>query len=387
MNVLMAHNYYQQPGGEDQSFAAEADLLEAHDHSVTRYTVHNNQVDGMNSLALAQKTFWNKDSYRKLVSVFRKDAYQIGHFQNTFPLISPAAYYAAHNTGVPVVQSLRNYRFSCVNGLFFRDGKVCEDCLGKTAPLPGIIHSCYRDSRAASAVVAGMLAFHKLRRTYSDMVDVYIALTEFSRQKFVEAGLRAEKIMVKPNFVAPDPGVGGGQGGYALFVGRLSQEKGLGTLLNAWNALGERLPLKIVGDGPLAEQVRRDRAPGVEWLGRKPSDEVYQLMGEATVVIVPSEWYETFGRVVIEAFAKGTPVIVANIGAIAELVENKRTGLHFEPGNAIDLGKQVEWLLAHPAELAEMRKAARAEYEAKYTAERNYELLMQIYERAIESAK
>jgi glycosyltransferase involved in cell wall biosynthesis len=201
--------------------------------------------------------------------------------QNFFPLISPAVYYAARAEGVPVVQTLRNYRLLCSNGLFFRDGHVCEDCLGKTLPWPGVIHACYRESRAGTVPVAAMISIHRALRTWTRMVDVYIALTEFARQKFPEGGLPAKRIVTKPNFVHPDPGPGEGQGGYAMFVGRLSSEKGVGTLLEAWERLGGRIPLKVVGDGPLASRmIEASRKPlGIEWLGRRPLEEVYARMG------------------------------------------------------------------------------------------------------------
>jgi glycosyltransferase involved in cell wall biosynthesis len=161
----------------------------------------------------------------------------------------------------------------------------------------------------------------------------------------------------------------------------LSPEKGLTTLLAAWEQLGGKIPLKIVGDGPLAPQVveATKRIPGVEWLGRRPLEEVYELMGEAAFLVFPSEWYETFGRVAIEAFAKGTPVVASAIGAIAELVAPGQTGLHFRLGDVRDLVERVEWALTHPEELAQMRQAARAEFEAKYTADENYRRMMEIY--------
>lgn len=198
----------------------------------------------------------------------------------------------------------------------------------------------------------------------------------------IQGGLPAEKIVVKPNFVHPDPGIGSGTGGYALYVGRLSVEKGLDTLLEAWQQLRQPLPLKIVGEGPLAPQVQAaaDRMPQVEWLGRRSMPEVHALMGEAQFLVFPSKWYETFGRVAVEAFAKGTPVIASNIGAIAELVEAGRTGLHFQPGNATDLAAQVDWALSHPAELHHMRQVVREEFEAKYTAAQNYQRLIEIYQ-------
>jgi glycosyltransferase involved in cell wall biosynthesis len=217
------------------------------------------------------------------------------------------------------------------------------------------------------------------------MVNTYIALTEFARQKFIQGGIPPEKIVVKPNFVSPNPSQGEGKGGYALFVGRLSPEKGLETLFTAWEKIGERLPLKIVGDGRLADRVASasKRLRGVEWLGRQSKEQVRSLMKEAQILVFPSEWYETFGLVAIEAFAKGTPVVAANIGAIAEVVESGRTGLHFRPSDPEDLASQVEWVLTHPTELAQMRREARSEFMAKYTAEQNYQMLMDIYERVL----
>jgi glycosyltransferase involved in cell wall biosynthesis len=293
-------------------------------------------------------------------------------------------YYAAKAARVPVVQTLHNYRLLCPNALFYRDGKVCEDCIGKPIPYPGVLHGCYRQNRLATGAVATMLASHHFLNTWSTMVDQYIALTEFARQKFIQGGLPGEKIVVKPHFIDPDPRPGQGQGGYALYVGRLSTEKGLDTLLAAWERLEQRIPLKIVGDGPLEDQVitAAQRFPNVEWLGRQPINRVYDLMGEAMFLVLPSKWYETFGRVAVEAFSKGTPVIAANIGAIGELVDSGRTGLHFRPGDPEDLAAMVEWALDNPNAMAQMRLAARAEFKAKYTAERNYQQLIDIYAEA-----
>lgn len=389
MTVLAVHNYYQQPGGEDQVFAAEADLLEAHGHRVLRYTAHNDRLVGENPLALAKTAVWNGEVYRDLCALIKREQPRVVHFHNTFPLVSPAAYYAARAEGAPVVQSLHNYRLMCPNSLFFRDGGICEDCLGKPIPWPGVAHACYRESRAASGVVAMMLTVHRALRTWKEMVDAYVTLTGFAREKFIQGGLPKEKISVKPNFINSDPGAGEGSGGYALFVGRLSVEKGLGTLLAAWERLGERIPLKIVGDGPLADRVveAAGRLPQVEWLGRRSAEEVYALMGEASALVFPSECYEGFPRVIVEAFAKGTPIIVANVGSTVELVDHRRTGLHFRSGDPNDLVVQVEWALRHPVELARMRREARAEFETRYTAERNYQALMEIYESAMARAE
>ena len=389
MKILAVHNRYQRPGGEDQVFVDETALLESRNHRVLRYEVHNDQVKQVNRLTLAKDTVWNTSAYRELGALIRRERPDVVHFHNTLPLVSPAGYYAARAEGVPVIQTLHNYRLLCPVALFFRDGGVCEDCMGKAVPWPGVVHRCYRGSLAASGVIATMLTIHRALRTWTEMVDVYVALTEFARNKFIEGGLPAGKIVVKPNFVAPDPGRGQGGGGYALFVGRLAAEKGTGTMLAAWDRLGTRIPLKIVGDGPLRDRVveAAARQSNVEWLGHRPVEEVHALMGKADMLVFPSEWYETFGRVAVEAFAAGTPVIAANIGAVAELVEHGRTGLEFRPGDPEDLVTQVEWALSHSAELRRMREEVRAEFEAKYTAERNYRTLMEIYEAALERKK
>ncbi len=383
MKVLLVHNYYQQPGGEDQVFATEAALLEAHGHCVVRYTVHNNQVAEMNLLPLVQATVWNKAVYRELRALIGRERPQVAHFHNTFPLISPAAYYAAKAEGVPVVQTLHNYRLLCPNGIFFRDGHVCEDCLGKAVPWPGVVHACYRGSRAGTGVVAAMLTLQQVLKIPTEVVNLYIALTEFAREKFIQGSLPAEKIVVKPNFVHPDPGLGEGLGGYGLFVGRLSPEKGIETLLAAWERLGNKVPLKIVGDGPLALQVAEaaQQMPGVEWLGHLPKTQVLALMKDALVLLFPSLWYEGFPMVLVEAYAVGLPVVASELGSMSSLIAPGRTGLHFHPGNPEDLAAQVEWFLTHPAGLTQMRREVRAEFEAKYTVEQNYQMLMEIYER------
>ena len=382
------HNHYQQPGGEDQVFEAEGALLEAHGHRVLRYIVHNDSVADMSRPELAKATIWNTATYRELRTLIRAERPQVAHFHNTFPLVSPAAHYAAKAEGVPVVQTLHNYRLVCPNALFFRKDEVCEDCSGKLIPWPGVVHACYRGSRSSSAAVAAMLTVHRVAGTWSRTVDAYIGLTEFARQAFVRGKLPAEKIVVKHNFVHPDPGIGKGDGDYVLFVGRLSKEKGLDTLLDAWERLQVRVPLKIVGDGPLASRVAEaaERAAEVEWLGRQPQERVLDLMKGAKALIFPSVWYEGFPMVLAEAYAVGLPVIASDLGSMSSLVDHGRTGLRFRPGDPEDLAAKVEWASTHLTNLETMSREARAEFEDKYTAKRNYEQLMNIYGRVIKGA-
>ena len=389
MDILVLHNRYQLRGGEDESTDLEVALLRARGHLVELLEVDNRTIAGRQAWRAGLQAVWAPSSYRAVSNRLRAERFDVVHVQNFFPLLSPAVLFAARAGGLPVVQTLRNYRLLCPNAVFFRDGHVCEDCLGKLVPWPGVLHCCYRGSRAATGAVAAMLVVHRLLRTWERTVDIFIALTEFARQKFIQGGLPADRIVVKPNFVDPDPGPGLHDGGYALFVGRLSPEKGVRTLLAAWERLGPGIPLKIAGDGPLAGEVARacERHPQIEWLGAQPLERVYALMGAAALVIAPSEWYETFGRVVVEAYAKGTTVIASDLGALAELVEDGRTGLRFRPGNPEDLAAKVEWAWTHPRELAAMGQEARREYELKYTAERNYEQLMEMYRLAIERAR
>lgn len=384
MRILLVHNYYKQPGGEDRVFEAEAHLLETYGHHVLRYTAHNDELDRRSAPALARDTLWNRSVAKALTEICRRERPSVVHFHNTFPLISPAAYHAVRSTGIPTVQTLHNYRILCPAATFFRDGKVCEECLGRQIPWPGVVHACYR-SRTAVATVSAMVTAHRMLRTWKQKVSRYIALTEFARHKFIEGGVPAEQVAVKPNFVAPDPGMGTHQGNYALFVGRLSPEKGIRVLLDAWSHLAGRIPLKIVGDGPLASLLQQS-PPGVEWLGQKTREDVLSLMKGAVLLVFPSEWYETFGLTIVEAFATGLPVVASRLGSAAELVEDGSTGLHFRAGDATDLAERVNWAVARPSRLVEMGECARREYLDKFTAPQNYRMLTEIYRQVVAEA-
>jgi glycosyltransferase involved in cell wall biosynthesis len=403
MKILLIHNHYIQPGGEDSVFEAEKSLLERMGHEVVEFVEDNHRLDGVNPFKAAVDAVWSRESYRKIRQLISETRPDVAHFHNTFLRISPAAYYACREEGVPVVQTLHNYRLICPGAILMRDGRVCEDCVGKAVAWPGVAHGCWRGSRAHTAVVASMLTFHRLLKTWHEKVDLYIALTEFARQKFIQGGLPGEKIVVKPNFIGSDElGVMSDelrvmsdelklstyhsspftQRSYVLFVGRLSPEKGVCTLLQAWKTL-RGIPLKIIGNGPLMAEaqafIEREGLGEVKLLGRLPRREVFSLMQKAHVLVFPSEGYECFPMTIAEAFACGLPVLASRLGAMEEIVEDGRTGLLFEPGNAEDLAEKVAWAWGHPKELEEMGREARREYEAKYTAERNYEMIMEIY--------
>jgi glycosyltransferase involved in cell wall biosynthesis len=385
MKILLVHNHYQQRGGEDQVFQDESDLLKHYGHEVLQYTRHNDALKQMGRLAAARRTVWNAQVYRELRSLIRRERPVLMHCTNTFPLISRAAYSAAKAEGVAVVQSLHNYRLICPKATLMRDGKVCEDCIGRAVAWPAIKHACYRDSRPATATLVGMLATHRLLGTLHRKVDRFIALTEFGRNKFVQAGLPAERIAVKPNFVDPDLGFAEGDGGYAVFVGRLSTEKGIDTLLNAWKQNPALPLLKIVGDGPLADVVRAASAEHdhITWLGSRSPVETQQIMGNATMLVFPSIWYEGLPKTIVEAFSRGTPVVASRLGVMEELIDHDRTGVLFEPGNSAALTDAVSKLARDSVRLAKMRTQARKEFELHYTADRNYQSLMNIYADAL----
>ena len=394
MTIALLHNYYQHRGGEDTVFEAEARLLEERGHRVIRYAVHNDSVSTYSQLHLARATVWNPESYKALTTLFHAEKPDVVHCHNTLPIISPSAYAAANDAGIPVVQTLHNYRLLCPNALFFRDGHVCEDCLGKTFALPALRHKCYRGSMPASAVVAGMTAWHRLTGTWENRVSRYIALTGFARAKFIEGGLPEKKIVVKPNFVEADLGFASTQEtkNYALYVGRLSEEKGLMTALEAWRLLGlstAEQEFHIIGDGPLEEEARafvlKNNLDSVKFLGRKTSLEALHAMKYARMLIFPSLLYETFGKSMIEAFSGGTPVIASRLGALQEVVADGRTGFHFAVGNAENLASRIEGMnKLSSAEYELMRRAARTEYETHYTAEANMQILERIYTECVQ---
>jgi glycosyltransferase involved in cell wall biosynthesis len=387
MKLLIAHNYYRQSGGEDEVFHRECELLRSAGHEVLEYTSDNSDIEEggiLNKARLAARTLWAWDSAAGLRSLLRRESPDVVHFHNTFPLISPAAYYACQAEGIPVVQSLHNSRLMCPAATFYREGTACHDCLGRSVAWPGVVRACYHDSRFQTAVVAGMVASHRILGTWHEQVDAYIVFTEFYRQKFISTGLQPERLFVKPHFLVTDPGTKQSAGDYALFLGRLAPEKGIPTLLKAWQSL-RHIPLQIAGQGSMRGDVEQfaEKNSSVRLLPHLSQKECFDLIKGARFLVWPSEGYnETFGLVAIEAFACGTPVIATGIGAMKEIIEDRWSGLHFTPGDANDLALKVSWAWSHPTEMEAMGRAARSDYEAKYTAEINYRLLMEIYCRA-----
>jgi len=388
MIILIVHNSYQEPGGEDIVVDQEIAMLRAAGHRVIEYRRSNSEVNAFrlkDRMLLPKRIIWAGDSIRDIKKLLVDVKPDIVHVHNTFFLISPGVYYALSSLGIPVVKSLQNYRLLCPAAIFYRDGKICEDCLHKSVPYPSVLHRCYHTSSTASIAVASMLTTHNFLRTWKEHVDLYIAVTEFLREKFIEGGFPAGRIRVKPNVVMPDPGCRTNENGYAVFAGRLVPEKGLWTLLEAWRRL-KNIPLKIFGAGHLLsdiQEVKRD-LPLVEIMGFRPHEEIFQFLKGARCLIFPSQWFEGFPLAIAEAFACGVPVIASRLGGMAEIIQDGRTGLLFTPGDANDLVAKVQWAWSHHEEMTKMGQEARKAYEEKFSPQRNYQTLMEIYELAIQ---
>jgi glycosyltransferase involved in cell wall biosynthesis len=389
MKIIIVHNTYREAGGEEVVFESEKRLLQRNGHIVIPYVRSNLELQDtyfLDRIATATEMIWSSKSRHRFAAILDAECPDIVHVHNTFMAISPSIYSACSARNIPVVQTLHNFRLLCPAGNFFRDGIICNECVDQSL-LQSVRHGCYRNSRGATAGVALMLAVHRALDTWRGSVTRFIVLTEFAKRKFLDAGFPSHRFVVKPNFADHDPGERVGAGKCALFVGRLVENKGLQVLLNAWKELHEQYPLHIVGDGPdrstLEAEASEWQLSGITFRGRLPHEEVIEAVKGARFVIVPSTLYEGLPMCIVESFACGTPVLCSRLGGLAEIVQHHLTGLHFHPGDSLDLAATVEWAWNHPMELSQMGCAARAKYETDYTAEKNYSLLMEIYEQAL----
>jgi glycosyltransferase involved in cell wall biosynthesis len=378
--VLLVHNRYRQPGGEDATYESERDLLTNMGHPVETLEFDNRDLKDLSAVRAAAEAVWCRSSKAKVSNAVRSFSPDIVHFHNTFARVSPAAFWVCKALRVPVVQTVQNYRLMCANALLLRQGLPCEDCLTATIPWPGVVHRCYHDSSLQSAAVAAIGTAHRLIGTYTRKVDAFIAVTEFARRKLIQGGLPETKLHVKPNFVT-DTGLGEHRGGFCLFAGRLSSEKGLTPLLDAWRLLGGRIRLLVAGSGPL-ESLMRTPPAGVEYLGAKSRAEVLSLMRAASLVVVPSVCYENFPVTIAEAFSVGLPVAASRLGAMEEILRGEAAGWLFRPNDPEDIARTVTAAWNGVWERARKGQQARAAFEQKYSPARNYEMLMGIYSRA-----
>ena len=392
MRILIIHNYYQSRGGEDESVDQEVALLRKTGHEVYLYSRHNNEIKNFSlprRCLLFLEPTWSQRTFREIKRVIKKFVPDVVHVHNFFPLISPSVFYACSEMRVPVIHTLRNYRLLCHTGLLFRKNRICEECVDCSI-WHGLIHRCYHNSYLQTASISLMLSAHRLMHTWQNKVSLFVASTEFSRAKFVKAGIPEKRIIVRPNYLLNDPGIGAEKRDGALFIGRLSHEKGLELLLNAWKELPD-LPLTITGDGPLRPWmenfISRNNIKQIHIAGFLPADSVFKKLKKALFLVMPSTCYETFGRVIIEAYACGTPVLASRLGAMAELVQEDKTGLLFKAGGAADLAKQVRHALNNIDNLYKWGRAGRNLFEEKYSGEIAYQRLMDIYTHAASVAK
>jgi glycosyltransferase involved in cell wall biosynthesis len=388
VKILIVHNYYQIAGGEDSVLENEVELLNTVGHNLILYTVNNKTVTTFfNKLLTLIRGPFSFASYRKFKKILKEERPDVVHIHNYFPLLSPSIFYACHKLKIPVVHTLHNYRAVCPTALLMHGGKLEERSIKKSAWW-AVLNKVYRDSFIGSLSLTAMVELHKKIGTWQTKVDRFIALTEFSRLKYIEAGWPADKIVVKPNFIA-DPFNGvislDKKGGYALFVGRLSEEKGIDILFDAFKNVD--FPLKVIGDGPLKIFVEEHSNDNIVFLGRKEKEDVLNLVQNAAFIIMPSTWYEGFPMVLVEAFACGTPALVSKLGSMEEIIVEGSTGFHFEAGNPNDLAAKVIWMVDNPCAARKMGSNARAEYLDKYTPEENEGILMDIYQQTIKEAK
>ncbi|MBV1776598.1 glycosyltransferase family 4 protein [Burkholderiaceae bacterium DAT-1] len=378
--ILIIHNQYQHKGGEDSVVENEIALLTERGHDVRIYTRDNHEISMHGKIALAINTIWSNKAYSEVsyeIGDFKPD---IIHAHNTFPLISPSIYWLAHKSNIPIVQTLHNFRLLCPQAIFLREGKICEDCLGRS-PWRGAMRGCYRNSVAQSTVLTAMLEIHRTLGTYHEKVDQYIALSDFSKSKYIAGGLPEKKISVKPNF-APDLNVNGNSTDKVgfLFVGRLSIEKGISVLRDAAVQCADSL-FKVAGSGPEDQQL--SGIANIKRLGNLSAQEVRFSMQQSKMLILPSICYENMPMTILEAYASAVPVIASRLGALADLVQDGVTGLLFEPNNPNDLVKKIIWANENPDAVSEMGRNARLRYESYFTPEANYQQLIEIYKKTL----
>ena len=385
MRVLIVHNRYQQAGGEDTVVANEHALLNSYEWETRLWSVSNDAITGAwSKITTAIRTSYSGPARDELARIIAEFAPTVVHVHNFFPLLSPSVYDACRVAGAAVVQTLHNYRTICPGALQARDGHPCEDCIG-ASPYQAALHGCYRGSRIGSLAVARMVDTHRRRGTWSDKVDRFIALSAFAKGKFVAAGFPADRIAVKPNSAEDRRVITSAARAGALYVGRLSPEKGIETLLRAWNDVN--VPLRLVGNGASRGVVEKATGSRVVTLGHKTPAEVAAEMAEAAFLILPSQVYENFPMVVAEAYCQGLPIIASRIGALEEIVDDGATGLLFSSGDAYDLATKVRWAHQHQEAMRIMGANARRVYEEKYSPSINFAQLANIYEAAIEYSR
>ena len=391
MKLILAHNFYgsSAPSGESQVFCAEKNLLLERGHAVRELSRHSDEIiqdRPWGTLRGALSTPWNPwmaRDMRRLVNEFHPS---VVHVHNTFPLISPSIFSSIGDRAAKVL-TLHNYRLFCPAAIPLRGGKVCTQCLETKSVIPALRYGCYRNSRLATLPLAANVALHRWLGTWTTHVDAFIALSEFQRKLMVNAGLPPHKVHVKPNFFPgkPLPKSWKERKGAFVFVGRLSEEKGLRTLIESWELWGEAAPrLHLIGDGPLRDELQEQAAGlNVVFLGQLPAEQAQSEIAAAQMLVLPSECFEGFPMVIREAFAFGTPAAVSNLGPLPSIVQSGSNGVVFEAANATSLLETLRAAWAQPDLLEKLGQGARLAFEAHYNEDANYQTLMEIYEHAM----
>lgn len=379
MKILVAHNAYHYRGGEDTLVSAELAMLRRNGHQVFLYRRDNAEIADMPSARAALDTVWSLRTIGDVRTLYRRFKPDLIHAHNTFPLISPSLYGIARRLRIPVVQTLHNFRLICPQAMLARGGKICTDCVGHW-PWRAVWHRCYRGSLAQTAVASAMLSLHRMRGSWAHSVSRYIVLNRSCRDLFVAGGLPPAKLRIKPNFVEASGVPEWTRRAGGIFVGRLSPEKGLATLAQALRTL-PAITIDVYGKGPLQSEV--ERTPGLRYRGFLASAELRRCMQQAAYLVMPSTGMESFGLAAIEAFACGVPVIASQQGGLGELITHKKNGLLVAPGDPAALAQAITYAESHPDEMRRMGMDAYQTWFAHYTPERNYELLMHIYDEAL----
>ncbi|MFZ3079300.1 MAG: glycosyltransferase family 4 protein [Bellilinea sp.] len=388
MKILAIHNDYQMHGGETAVFLTDIQLLKNAGHTVITYTRDNREIANYGFLkkaAFFPNTIFSLKSYFELRRLIRKERPDIAHVYNVFPLLSPSVYTALHSEGVPIVQAVHNFRFLCPNGLFLTHGHICERCkFGNT--LHAAYLKCYRNSTLLSLLYAVSIGLHRKLGTFN-RIDQFITSTEFTRNKFAEARFtKTEKISILGNYLQlplPEPLFTKPADGYIAYLGRLSEEKGISTLIKAVAGI-EGLTLKIAGDGPernaLQEMVKKLKLERVEFAGQIPEEDKWNFLRNAICTVIPSKCYENFPLLILECMAVGTPVIGSNLGSIPYIIKDRQNGLIYDPSKPDDLKERILWLLDSPEDAKTMAQRGRETIEKDYAPQRHDQQLMRIYE-------
>lgn len=386
MKIIQAHNYYQQAGGEDAIVENEGNLLESYGHNVVRYFINNDSICSVyKKISTAINVHYSKQIFKQFADVLEEHRPDVVHVHNFFPQLTPSIYDACFNAKIAVVQSLHNFRTICAGSYFMRSGEICEKCIN-SSPYHAVQYRCYRKSFVGSWAVARMISYHRRMQTWPSKVDAFIVNTPFSKRKFIECGFPESKIHINPNFLQDTPNLTNQvqkvQRSCGLFVGRLSPEKGVSTLLKAWENIPDQL--RIAGTGPMTEAVLNSGLKNIEYLGMLNKNQILAEMDRALFLVVPSTWYEGFPMVIVEAFNRGLAVITSRLGNLAEIISDGKTGLFCEPGNPNDLQEKIIWMFNNRNKALSMGKQARHAYETSYSPQINYSTLINIYNQAIE---